>query len=189
MTISRADVLLHPVRLRIIQALELGERRTVQQLAQILKDVPKPSLYRHLNKLLEGGFVRVVEERPVGGAVERVFAMVDGAGLLPVKELASATKKDHMRYFAAFCAMMMSKFDQYLDREHIDFVADRVGYRTSSIYLSDDELDELIKEMQSAVQKVVHNKPAPGRRRRFFATVLMPEDNLSEEEESHNDAS
>lgn len=186
---SRADVLLHPVRLRIMQAVEANGQLTVRQLGRILKDVPQASLYRHLNKLVEADFLHVVAERPVGGAIERVYAVVEGAGVLPSEEFAHATKADHMRYFAAFCAMLMSKFDQYLSRDRFDLAADGVGYRVHSLYLSDEELHQLIDAMRGPVEAATKNKPAPGRRRRLLATVLMPEQDVINQTGGHEEES
>src|SRR5687767_2199950 len=52
--LSRADLLAHPVRLRIIMALA-GEQLTPQQIAAVLADVPPATLYRQINRLAEGG--------------------------------------------------------------------------------------------------------------------------------------
>lgn len=184
MASTRADILLHPVRLRILQAMELGERRTAQQLGEILADVPQASVYRHLKKLVDAGFLQVVEERPVGGAIEKVYAIVDGAAVLSPADLASAGKQEHMRYFAAFCAMLMSKFGQYLERDQVDLYADGVGYRAYSLYLSDEELHALIDAMREPFMKAAQNKPSPERRRRLLVTILMPEDDMVSGKES-----
>src|SRR5215467_1711411 len=52
---ASADLLLHPVRLRIVQAF-LGDRAlTTSALAGELADVPPASLYRHVAKLVRAG--------------------------------------------------------------------------------------------------------------------------------------
>ena len=56
-----AELIFHPVRLRVIVALARSTPMTAQQLAEVLGDVPPATLYRHLNKLLVGGILRVVE--------------------------------------------------------------------------------------------------------------------------------
>ena len=59
------DLLLHPVRLRIVQAF-LGDRAlTTAQLAAELSDVPTGSLYRHVALLTKAGVLHVVAERRV----------------------------------------------------------------------------------------------------------------------------
>lgn len=42
---TKVDLLLHPVRLRVVQAL-LGQEMTPQQLVDALGDVPQATLYR-----------------------------------------------------------------------------------------------------------------------------------------------
>ena len=76
---ATADLLLHPVRLRIVEAF-LGDRAlTTTQLRAELPDVPAGSLYRHVAKLVDAGVLSVVGERRVRGAVERTYVLRDGA--------------------------------------------------------------------------------------------------------------
>ncbi|HYT79398.1 MAG TPA: helix-turn-helix domain-containing protein, partial [Actinomycetota bacterium] len=72
---ARADLLLHPVRLRILKAF-LGDRAlTTSQLAAELDDVPAGSLYRHVALLTKAGILQVVAERRIRGAVERTYTL------------------------------------------------------------------------------------------------------------------
>ena len=59
MTSPSADLLLHPIRLRILVGL-LGRPMTAQQLGEVLEDVPQATLYRQLNKLAQAGVLEVV---------------------------------------------------------------------------------------------------------------------------------
>jgi Helix-turn-helix domain len=69
--VTSADLLLHPVRLRIVQAF-LGDRAlTTTALREELADIPPTSLYRHVARLVAAGVLMVVAERRVRGAVER----------------------------------------------------------------------------------------------------------------------
>ena len=72
---SKMKLILHPVRMKIIQSLLNGKNLTVQQLSQRAKDVPQATLYRHLNKLLEADFIQVVQENQIRGTVEKVYAL------------------------------------------------------------------------------------------------------------------
>jgi hypothetical protein len=70
-----ADVLLHPVRLRLIQAF-LGDRAlTTADLRDELPDVPPASLYRHIARLVDAAVLSVVSERRVRGALERTYVL------------------------------------------------------------------------------------------------------------------
>ena len=68
--VATADLLLHPVRLLIVQAF-LGDRGQTSELSSELADIPPASLYRHVARLVDAGVLAVVAERRVRGAVER----------------------------------------------------------------------------------------------------------------------
>src|SRR5258708_12373736 len=76
MAMTKADLIIHPGRLRIIQAFGGGRRLTAQELAALVPDIPRASLYRHLNLLVDAGVLAVVEERPVRAIQERVYSLV-----------------------------------------------------------------------------------------------------------------
>ena len=68
-------LLLHPVRLRIVQAF-LGDRAlTTTALREELADIPPTSLYRQVARLVAAGVLMVVAERRVRGAVERTYVL------------------------------------------------------------------------------------------------------------------
>lgn len=173
---SKPDLILHPIRLRIILALARGRPLTAQELGAALLDVPQATLYRHLNRLHRAGVLSVVEERPVRGAVERVYALrEESVDLSP--DLANASREDHMRYFTTFVASLLGEFARYLHRDQrdtIDLAADGVGYRQVALYLSDEELVRMAAALNAALLPLLTNAPAPGRRRRILTTILMP---------------
>ena len=72
---KKSDLLLHPVRMRIVQAL-LGDRElTTAQLQGELPDVPAATLYRQVAALLNGGALEVTNERRVRGTYERTYRL------------------------------------------------------------------------------------------------------------------
>ena len=171
---SKADVLLHPVRLRIVQALLPERQLTAQEIGKHLGDVPQATLYRHINKLLDAGIIEVTHERPVGGAIERVYVVSQGQAVIGEDGIAHATPEDHHRFFSAFCFSLMSQFAEYVERDEIDLARDRVGYRTLSLYLSDAEIDELMQQVRNLFQKALAHPPTPERRRRQISIISIP---------------
>jgi DNA-binding transcriptional ArsR family regulator len=174
MRTSAADLLLHPVRLRIVQALAGGRRMSPGELAARLTDVPQASLYRHVNALAAAGVLGVVEERSARGTPERVYALVEGAASLTAEDLADADPADHLRFFTMFCAGLLDDFGRYLAEDGPDLMRDGVGYRQIPLELSDLELAELAGRLNAALAPVAANRPGPGRRRRMLTTIVMP---------------
>jgi hypothetical protein len=168
-----ADLLLHPVRMRIVQTIA-GRRMTSGELAAELPDVPTATLYRHIATLAGAGVLAVAEERPVRGTTERVYVLAEGAATLGPEDLASATPEDHLRYFTMFVAGLLGDFGRYVATGEPDLVADGVGYRQVPLELTDQELAELGGRLAAAITPVLGNRPGPGRRRRILTTVLIP---------------
>ena len=105
---TSADLLLHPVRLRIVQAF-LGDRAlTTTELRAELPDVPAASLYRHVARLVDAGALGVVSERRVRGALERTYILRAAAARIGVGELEQMTVDEHRQAFIAFVAMFLT---------------------------------------------------------------------------------
>ncbi|HZE06276.1 MAG TPA: helix-turn-helix domain-containing protein, partial [Solirubrobacteraceae bacterium] len=108
---ASADLLLHPVRLRIVKAF-LGDRAlTTSQLAAELDDVPTGSLYRHVARLTTAGILQVVAEQRVRGAVERTYTLRPVAAQMQPDEIAAMDATDHTHAFIAFIAGALADFD------------------------------------------------------------------------------
>jgi len=172
--VTSADLLLHPVRLRIVEAF-LGDRAlTTTGLRTELPDVPPASLYRHVARLVDGGVLAVVAERRVRGALERTYVLRTAAASVSLDEVAKMTPDEHRQAFLAFVAGLIGDFDRYLARGDIDPLRDGVSYRMAGMWLDDVELMELARELVTVVQPRLANAPKPGRRRRIFGTILLP---------------
>jgi hypothetical protein len=177
---TTADLLLHPVRLRIIQAF-LGDRAlTTADLRNELPDVPPASLYRHIARLVDAGVLSVVSERRVRGALERTYVLRLAAATINLDELERMSREDHRQAFMAFVAGLLGAFDRYLSHDHIDLLRDGVTYRMAGLWLDDAELAELARDMTRVLQPRLANPPRPGRRRRILGTVLIPGEDASE---------
>lgn len=171
---TTADLLLHPVRLRIIQAF-LGDRAlTTADLRHELPDVPPASLYRHVARLVDAGVLSVVSERRVRGALERTYVLRLAAATINIGELDQMTREDHRQAFMAFVAGLLGDFDRYLAREEIDVLRDGVSYRMAALWLDDAEMADLARDLLRVLQPRAANPPRPGRRRRILGTVLIP---------------
>jgi hypothetical protein len=171
---ASADLLLHPVRLRIVQAF-LGDRSlTTSQLAAELEDVPLGSLYRHVGLLARAGVLHVVAEQRVRGAVERTYVLRTAAAQLDPDQIAAMTPEDHRRAFMAFVAGLLSEADRYLTSGSPDPARDGAGYRMAALWLSDAELTEFLRDLARIIQPRLANPPARTRRRRIVAGVILP---------------
>jgi len=82
--------------------------------------------------------------------------------------------EDHRRGLAAAMAVLIAEFNTYLDREGADPVADSVGYRQGTLWLSPDELAEMAEEMRRILQPRAGNQPSPDRAPYLLSAILFP---------------
>jgi hypothetical protein len=174
---ATADLLLHPVRLRIVQAF-LGDRTlTTADLRTELTDVPAATLYRHVGVLAEAGVLAVVGERKVRGAAERSYRLVTEAASVGATEAAAMSVDDHRRAFATFVAALLADFDRYADAAAgpgLDPAADGVGYRQVALWLDDEEFTALVTELREVLTARLALGPDGVRRRRIVSQVFLP---------------
>ena len=171
---TSAELLLHPVRLRIVQAF-LGDRAlTTSQLRAELGDVPPASLYRHIARLVTHGVLSVVAERRVRGAVERTYVMRAAAARIGADDVAAMSTDQHRQAFLAFVAGLIGDAERYLARDDVNPVRDGASYSLAGLWLSDAELTDFARDLYTVVQPRLANGPKRGRSRRILATVLLP---------------
>ncbi|GHI01513.1 helix-turn-helix domain-containing protein [Neobacillus kokaensis] len=174
---SIIDVILHPVRMRIIQNL-INQQLTPQQLKEILPDIPQASLYRNIKKLVESEVIYIVDEIPNRGTVEKVYSIQDpNKSLIGSEELKQMSKDEHLSLFMKYMANLMGEYERYLNQDNFDLAADGVTFRQTSLFLSEEELTDFIKELREVYAKYTQYKPENGRRRRTVGTIMIPEPN------------
>src|SRR5262245_29017944 len=118
--VDMVDLLLHPVRIRIVHAFA-GERAlTTAELGERLPDVPKTTLYRHVGMLASAGLLEVVGEERVHGAVERTYRLNRARTRISPQDAAAMSLDDHRHGFAAAVAALLADFNAYLDRPGAD---------------------------------------------------------------------
>lgn len=146
-----ADVVLHPARMRIVQAF-LGDRElTTGDLRVEIPDVPSATLYRQVAALAQGGVLDVVEEKRVRGAVERTYRLRTGAAHVDAEEARQMTVEEHRRVFLTFAVGLLADFDRYLDRGDVDMARDHAGFTQTAMYLTDEEMSEVVDELRAVL--------------------------------------
>lgn len=174
---KRADLVLHPVRLRILSL--LGTRSlTAGQMAAMLPDIPQATLYRQLKALEEAEFITIIDSRPVRGTVEKVYGLEPSSPVhFESRHVREFSKEDHQKYFSAFLGSLFSSFINVTDHleEHPEFL-ERLGYRSRSLRIPENSLPQFQKDYLALLEK--YNALAEESGEVYqLSTVLIPEVN------------
>jgi DNA-binding transcriptional ArsR family regulator len=164
---------LHPVRLRVVETL-YGRELTAKEIHQHLDDVPVASLYRHIDRLINGGVIEVIDERQVRGGVERTLRLVDAGSLGPDDFDSMAAVGDGFRLSVG---ALLAQADRYFGQaDGRDVAAERVGIRQLPVWMSDEEFDEFLSRLSELAEEALARPDGPNRRRRRITLAFLPED-------------
>jgi len=182
MTLTKADLILHPVRLRILQTL-MGDELTTQEITERLGDVPQSSIYRHLKLLLAEGMIEIAAAHLINGIQEKTYGLAQRP-YLNAEEMAGMTAAQHGQYFATYVLSLWQEFQQYLTQKEasgspLNLEADRVGYTTAAFYATVEEFDQVAQALNQAIAPLLQNEPGTGRHRHKLAVVTHPVDPLT----------
>ncbi|GAA4612609.1 helix-turn-helix domain-containing protein [Saccharopolyspora hordei] len=172
---ASADLLLHPVRARILKTLFGSDPLTTAQLRERLPDIPPATMYRHVAVLAEAGVLEVVEEKRVRGTVERSYRVRQDQAVVDPEAREAMSLEDHRRAFTAFSASLMADFERYLSSDGAKPAEDGVAYRQGAVWLTPEEYAELIEELTAVVVARTGNEPTPDRVRHVVSLVVVPD--------------
>jgi DNA-binding transcriptional ArsR family regulator len=167
------ELLLHPVRLRIVHAVLDGRPFTTSQLCARLPDVSQATIYRHLALLAAGGLVEVAAEERVRGAVERTYRLHPARTAMNADETAAMTTSVVSRPPSP---RSWRSSTPTCDGRTRTPLTDSVSYKQFLLWLSDDEKAAFIEDVDGVIRSRMDQGPGPQRRRHMPSTIFFPTD-------------
>jgi hypothetical protein len=168
---TAAEVMMHPVRIRIVNALQ-GRALSPREIGALLPDVPQASLYRHVARLHRAGVIAPAGE----GGAERVYAVVEANTQLSHERVARAGRDEFAGYFRTFVGMLLAAFDRYVRQPApLSPREDGVAFYAKAVHLTDDEYARLRERVVALFAEAQQNPPGAGRRRRTLAFIAVPD--------------
>ena len=171
---AKENLLLHPVRLRIILA-AAGRQVTAGQLAVELPDIPQATLYRNINTLVAAGILTIVQERRVHNTFEKTYALQDQDLFLTMEDLQKAGPEDYMRLFIQYLGQLLGYYVRYIQQGNVDFVRDNVSFQMAPLYLTEAEAQELGQAINAVLLPYMKNKASPERQHSILGLMTFPD--------------
>lgn len=161
--VKRFDLLNHPVRLRIAHLL-FGQAMTTTQIHAALGDVPKPSVYRHLQRMLEGGVLEVVETRSVNGIEERVYTTAKQELYLTDEDLERGVNTDDFAEFVRiFGAITFSEMASFIESQS-QLDVESLAIRQYDIFATQEEFAALRAALWQVLDEAQKQPHTPDRK-------------------------
>ncbi|MCJ7626126.1 MAG: helix-turn-helix domain-containing protein [Anaerolineaceae bacterium] len=173
MTMKKADLILHPVRFRILQVL-INTEMTTYEISENLLSVPTSSIYRHLRILLDAGLVEVAQSHLVKGIEEKVYRLAERPRVRG-EDMAGYSGEEHKRLFGAYISTLLSGFSEYVDSsQKLDLEHDRVGYTDMAFYATMEEFEMLAVNISEILDPLRESKPGTDKQRQLFSIITFP---------------
>ena len=116
----------------------------------------------------------MVRERRVHGTVERQFALKAGSNYYTDQQKKELTPADVAQVAGVLTSLVSQEFGRYAQTAVTPFKDGEFSMVATSVYLSDEEIQELRQIIRSYVAKE-GRQPEPGLERRLVAFFSVPQ--------------
>lgn len=161
------EIMLNPVRMRIIQVISAGQSITTTELCEKIGDVPRTTVYRHIKILLDHNILSVISEKKIRGSLERTLS-------LNIGEISKHNTLENASQNAlGFLMKKYSMFQKYFDSENRDPDKGKFFLNNSVMMMDDNEFDQFLSEIRGILIKY-NFEVAKGRKIRDISIISAP---------------
>ena len=161
------EIVMNPVRQRILQYLLVRETGTVKEIRAALPDIPSASLYRHMKLLTEAGILSVVGENRIRGTVESIYRLNKSA-----LEIDDADGCAVQAALLGICA----SFAKYFSGGSPDPRKDMLMMTTCTLTLTDGEFRDFLSEINRVAVKYMDIPVKEDSKTRQITLISAPTD-------------
>ena len=165
---NKTEVLIHPVRLSILQYLYIHKKATTSEIISSLPAVSKASIYNHIRLLEQNQIIEVVQENRIRGTIEKIYS------------LKKVAKNNDFNAILTFLLSLLSDFQKYYEKEP-DPTKDMLFAGRDYLLLTDAEYQQFIQEHEKLSQKY-YRKNSPGAKLRNISIISAPVNEKEKEE-------
>src|SRR5699024_3078604 len=116
--VSKVEILMHPVRMKICVAL-MGhneEGLTPLEMVKLIKDVSQATLYRHIQMMADDNIIHVIREKKVKSVTEKYYALNEAEAMIDENEWSKISKQEKLDYVSYYQLLFLSKYQSYLEK-------------------------------------------------------------------------
>ena len=163
-----------PINARLILEIKEREQATASQLLEKLSDIPQATLYRRLQKMLADDVLKIVEERPIRGTVEKVYALNYDLDKKWEEMGSTNDGKTYMQFVMYHTLGILREFAEYTAKENLNIGGDATGLFIAPVYATNEELITTLNKIVGLLTELKDNKPGGERRLRNVCITITP---------------
>ncbi|MED4236902.1 helix-turn-helix domain-containing protein [Priestia megaterium] len=179
--INKAEILMHPVRIKISQALMRNRENglTPLEMLKIIKDVPQATLYRHIQVLLDAGVIRIVKEKKVRSVSEKYYVLNEEEARLNGDEWKKTSNEEKLNYYSYYQLSLVTQYQNYLNKlAERGCSEDGSTFSLLELKLDDESFSSFQKELNDLMlkyYKTTNQNTQKGALIRTIGVTIIPE--------------
>lgn len=153
-----------------MQYLSVHKEATAGILSEHISDVPRTTLYRHINILEKNELLTVISEKKIRGSLEKTYA-------LNIEAYSKEnTVENATRNAFGFLMKIYADFDRYFadNQDQPMSEIDHIFLGNVSLMLSDEEFKLFMSELNQVLVKYVSNVQDGSRKQRSISIISSP---------------
>ncbi len=160
-------VLTDPVANHILQLIRVRETMTIAEIAAACSQVPRATIYRKMDKMLEVGAIRIAGSRKVRGQTENRYTIQE-------MYLTGRTEEETRKVVTVSLMQILHQFDGYFRAGDVDVERDKLYLRNFAVPLSDEDFLAMTKELFQVVDHYMQKAPTADARLRSLYLLSAP---------------
>lgn len=144
---KRLKVLTDPISNRIIQLIRVRGEMTIADIISANIGVPRATLYRKIDKMVEVGAIYVASTNKVRGQIEKVYKIKD------IFVATKGSKEEDMQMITMSLMGILGQYDDYFKKDSADVTRDKLFMFNYNISLNDEDFGQMMQEMYQLVDK------------------------------------
>lgn len=175
----KAEILLHPVRMKIIRTLLVHHEEGLSplEIAKEIKDVSQATLYRHLQKLADAEIIQVSKRKKVRAVTESYYTVNKQEVRVSLEEWDTYTKEEKLYYFSFYQLFLFNQYQIYLEALASENVDDSSTLAIIDLKLDDHMLESFQQDLHTLLMKYYEQSkgnPKNETRTRTIGMTIIP---------------
>lgn len=161
-------VLTDPASNRILQMIRVRGKMTISEILSENVRLPRATVYRKIEKMLEVGAIYITDSHKVRGQTENVYAIKNMYISAPESD------EDSLKIVTISLMQILDLYDRYFRSGNSDVNRDKLFLLNYALELSDNDFSDMINEMYGIVDKYQHKKSTSDTKLRNLYLLSAP---------------
>jgi len=165
---KKLKILTDPISNKIIQLIRVKGEITVAEIIAENTGIPRATIYRRIDRMVEVGAIHVVSTNTVRGQVEKVYAIKD------IYLEGSPSNEDNLKLITMSLMNILSQYEIYFQGDDADVNRDKLFMTNYCISLNDKDFSNMLGEMYKIVDKYQKKQSKEDARLRSLYLLSAP---------------